>query len=147
MVTSLYKILLVNLACCAFVLFSTSTHAKHILVFGDSLSAAYGMELEQGWVALLDTSLGEEHNISNASISGETTGGGLARLPLALTEFRPDLVIIELGANDGLRGQPTERMRDNLEKMIRLVQETGAEVMLASISICLLYTSPSPRDS
>ncbi len=119
----------------AIILFSTNSYAKHILVFGDSLSAAYGMELEQGWVSLLDKALGDDHRISNASISGETTGGGLARLPLALSEFKPDLVIIELGANDGLRGQATQRMRDNLEQMITLIQGSGAEAILTSISI------------
>lgn len=125
--------------CCivaaAIIIFPTHSYAKHILVFGDSLSAAYGMELEQGWVSLLDVSLGDEHRISNASISGETTGGGLARLPLALAEFKPDIVIIELGANDGLRGQATQSMRDNLEKMITLIQASGAQAILTSISI------------
>ena len=116
-------------------LFSSPTYAKHILVFGDSLSAAYGMELDQGWVSLLATSLGEEHRISNASISGETTTGGLARLPLALSELKPDLVILELGANDGLRGQSTQRMRDNLSEMIALIQDSGAATLLTSISI------------
>lgn len=130
-----YKILYTCLLGSGIIVFSPHSYAKHILVFGDSLSAAYGMELEQGWVSLLDTALGDEHRISNASISGETTGGGLARLPLALSEFKPDLVIIELGGNDGLRGQTTQRMQENLEQMIKLVEDSGAEAVLASISI------------
>lgn len=129
------SILRTSLLCSALILFSPYSHAKHILVFGDSLSAAYGMELEQGWVALLRTALSDKHRISNASISGETTSGGLARLPLALTEFNPDLVIIELGANDGLRGQSTALMRNNLKQMIKLSQDSGAEVVLTNISI------------
>jgi len=132
---NLYKTVRTSSLFCAFIIFSPYSYAKHILVFGDSLSAAYGMKLEQGWVALLDESLNGQHLISNASISGETTSGGLARLPLALSEFNPDLVIIELGANDGLRGQSTQRMRENLKQMITLSQESGAEVVLTSISI------------
>ena len=133
--SSLYKIIRTCIVSAAFIIFPTHSYAKHILVFGDSLSAAYGMELEQGWVALLGISLGADHRVSNASISGETTTGGLARLPLALAEFKPDLVIIELGANDGLQGQSTQRIKDNLAQMITLIQDSDAQVLLTSISI------------
>lgn len=119
--------------------FSIPVKGAHLLVFGDSLSAAYGMQLEQGWVHLLDQAWGDKHTITNASISGETTTGGLARLPLALSEFKPDTVMIELGANDGLNGHPISRIHDNLSEMISLVKLTGAEVILASISIPASY--------
>lgn len=114
-------------------------HAKHLLIYGDSLSAAYGMEEEQGWVNLLQQSLGDEHRISNASISGETSGGGLARLAVTLDELSPDLVFLELGANDGLRGYSTELLKRNLSTMITSVQQSGAKVILASISLPSTY--------
>ena len=121
--------LLVALNCVA------AVQAKHLLVFGDSLSAAYGMELEQGWVKLLADQLGPEYTVSNASISGETTKGGLARLPSTLAELKPDIVLLELGANDGLRGYPVNRIKANLDKMIYLIKSSGAEVVLAGISV------------
>lgn len=104
-----------------------------LLVSGDSLSAAYGMQLEHGWVALLQQRLrkqGYPHRVINTSISGETTAGGLARLPQALAEHKPQIVLIELGANDGLRGKPLEQMRANLKKMIALSRKAGAKVLL-----------------
>jgi acyl-CoA thioesterase-1 len=109
-----------------------------ILVLGDSLSAGYGMALEESWVALLEARLaetGRTHRVVNASISGETTRGGLARLPRALERHRPDVVIIELGGNDGLRGLPVETVRGNLARMIELSRDAGAEVVLAGIKI------------
>lgn len=109
--------------------------ARDILVLGDSISAAYGMELEQGWVALLQENLGEEYEVINASISGETTSGGRGRLPNLLTEFEPDLVIIELGGNDGLRGMPTQSIEANLDAMVSMSLETGAEVLLLGMRI------------
>ncbi|MFT7525868.1 MAG: acyl-CoA thioesterase-1 [Arenicella sp.] len=121
---------------------SLNAYAKHLLVFGDSLSAAYGMEWEQGWAQLIDQqwqSQGSEHQISNASISGETTAGGLARLPLTLEELMPDVVLIELGANDGLRGYPIDKIRQNLTQMVELSQVSGAVVLIGGISLPASY--------
>ena len=109
-----------------------------ILVFGDSLSAAYGIRPEQGWVALLTQRLhsqGYGYQIVNASVSGETTSGGVERLPRALRLHRPEMVILELGANDGLRGLPLTETRDNLAQMVRLVQASGARVLLLGLRI------------
>ncbi|HEV8018049.1 MAG TPA: arylesterase [Steroidobacteraceae bacterium] len=109
-----------------------------ILVFGDSLSAALGMRAEQGWVALLTQRLqsqGYGYAIVNASVSGETSAGGLERLPRALELHQPGLVILELGANDGLRGLPVSAMRDNLAAMVRLAHAAGARVLLVGIRI------------
>ena len=109
-----------------------------ILVFGDSLSAAYGIRPEQGWVALLDARLkaqGYGYQVVNASVSGETTSGGVERLPRALQLHRPGTVILELGANDGLRGLPVSGTRDNLASMVRLARASGARVLLVGIRI------------
>jgi acyl-CoA thioesterase-1 len=109
---------------------------RTILAFGDSLSAAYGIRSEQGWVALLAQRLqaqGYGYQIVNASVSGETTAGGLERLPRALELHRPAVVILELGANDGLRGLPVKAMHDNLAQMLRLSQAAGARVLLVGI--------------
>ena len=117
---------------------SLNAYAKHLLVFGDSLSAAYGMEWEQGWAQLINKqwqSQASEHRISNASISGETTVGGLARLPLTLEELNPDVVLIELGANDGLRGYPINKIMQNLTQMVELSQASGAVVLIGGISL------------
>ena len=110
----------------------------NILVLGDSISAAYGMSLEQGWVALLAGRVAENHpqyTIVNASISGETTAGGLRRLPALLEEHQPDLVIIELGANDGMRGYPLGTLRGNLTSLVQLSQAAGAAVILLPMEI------------
>ncbi len=109
-----------------------------ILVVGDSLSAGYGIPIEQGWVRLLQTRLQERgfpHRVVNASISGDTTSGGLSRLPAALERERPAMVILELGANDGLRGEPPMSMSHNLARMIELSQQAGAKVLLAEMRI------------
>jgi len=111
---------------------------RTILAFGDSLSAAYGIRPEQGWVALLAQRLqaqGYGYQIVNASVSGETTAGGLERLPRALELHRPAVVILELGANDGLRGLPVNAVRENLTQMLRLSQAAGARVLLVGIRI------------
>jgi len=113
--------------------------AKHVVVYGDSLSAAYGLELKQGWVSLLAEDLGSNHRVSNASISGETSIGGLARLPETLKQLNPDIVFIELGANDGLRGYPIARIKQNLASMIDLVKASNAQAVLAGISIPASY--------
>lgn len=128
----------------AFLLAATlsSSHAfanqPILLVFGDSLSAAYRMDEKQGWVALLSDRLKQHNmtvNVVNTSVSGETTTGGLSRLPAALLAHKPDIVILELGGNDGLRGLPIANMRQNLETMLQLIQQSGAQVILAGIQI------------
>jgi acyl-CoA thioesterase-1 len=109
---------------------------RTILVFGDSLSAAYGIRPEQGWVALLTQRLQAQeygYEIINASVSGETTSGGLQRLPRALQLHYPGIVVLELGGNDGLRGLPLTTTRDNLGQMIRLSQQAGAQLLLVGI--------------
>ena len=106
-----------------------------LLVWGDSLSAAYGIPVEKGWVALLQTQLGKDYNIINGSISGETSSGGLTRLPDALKANQPAYVLIELGANDGLRGIALDTMRSNLEQMIKLTQAANAKVVLIGIKL------------
>jgi acyl-CoA thioesterase-1 len=109
-----------------------------ILVLGDSLSAALGIRPEQGWVALLAQRLqaqGYGYQIVNASVSGETTSGGLERLPRALQLHQPGTVILELGANDGLRGLPVSETRENLAHMVRLSQAAGARVLLVGMRI------------
>jgi acyl-CoA thioesterase-1 len=109
-----------------------------LLVMGDSLSAAYNLPTEQGWVALTAARMKSSHpnwRVVNASISGETTSGGLSRLPAALKQHKPALVIIELGANDGLRGLPLLQTRGNLSKMIRLSKAQGAKVLLIGIQM------------
>lgn len=110
-----------------------------LLVLGDSLSAAYGMPVERGWVALLAARYAAAApmppKIVNASISGETTRGGLERLPALLAAHRPDLVVLELGANDGLRGLPVADLEANLARMIELSQQAGARVLLLGMRI------------
>ncbi len=113
--------------------------APAILVFGDSISAGYGLpRVDRGWVALLQAKLTTEgygDEVVNASVSGETTAGGLARLPRALGLHHPAVVVLELGGNDGLRALPIEQMRANLARMIDLARGTGAKVLLLSIRI------------
>jgi acyl-CoA thioesterase-1 len=113
-----------------------------ILVFGDSLSAGYGIDVDQSWGALLQNRLeseGYEHRVVNASISGETTEGGVTRISGALERFQPALVILELGGNDGLRGFPPERLEDNLRKIVSTSKASGAEVVLLGIRIPVNY--------
>ncbi|MDP2430672.1 MAG: arylesterase [Pseudomonadota bacterium] len=105
-----------------------------ILVFGDSLSAAYGIPRESGWVSLLERRL-SGFRVINASVSGETTAGGLTRLPQVLAAHRPHLTIIELGANDGLRGLPLQYTARNLEAMIDLAKKQGSEVLLIGMRL------------
>jgi len=105
---------------------------------GDSLSAGYKMRLSEGWVALLEKRLTDEylpHRVINASISGETSSGGLNRLPEALRRHQPKIVIIELGANDGLRGLPLPLMRENLRRMITAAQQNNARVLLLGMRL------------
>lgn len=113
---------------------TTQARAGTVLVLGDSISAAYGMSLEQGWVALLAREL-DDYGVVNASISGETTSGALRRLPALLQEHKPSLVILELGGNDGLRGYPIKQFRDNLLQLVTLSVEAGAQVVLLPMEI------------
>jgi acyl-CoA thioesterase-1 len=109
-----------------------------VLIFGDSLSAGYGIDVDQSWAALLQSRLeqqGYEHRVVNASITGETTEGGAERIAPALANFEPALIILELGGNDGLRGFPPDRMRSNLEEIITTSKASGAAVVLLGIRI------------
>ncbi len=109
-----------------------------VLVFGDSLSAGYGIDVDQSWTALLQARLeaqGYEHRVVNASISGETTEGGAARIDDALARFEPELVVLELGGNDGLRGFPPERIEANLRTLIGKARASDAAVVLLGIRI------------
>lgn len=110
-------------------------HAARVVVFGDSLSAGYGLSQGQGWVHLLQQQLGTSHQVINASLSGETTAGGLARLPAVLKQQRPEVLILELGGNDGLRGLPLGAMQDNLAAMIKLAKTAKARVLLIGIAL------------
>jgi acyl-CoA thioesterase-1 len=107
-----------------------------ILIMGDSLSAAYGIEVTSGWVALLDKRLAEQgygYSVVNASVSGETTGGGRTRFPQLLSIHKPQIVVLELGANDGLRGLPVSQAKTNLQSMIETARQQGAQVVLAGM--------------
>ncbi|KRO79358.1 MAG: hypothetical protein ABR72_02460 [OM182 bacterium BACL3 MAG-120920-bin41] len=115
-----------------------SSPPPKILIFGDSLSAAYGIGEDEGWVTLLAERLAQEDSeleVVNGSVSGETTTGGRARLPSLLARYNPAFVLIELGGNDGLRGLPLSLMRENLTDMIQLSQTSGATVMIAGMQI------------
>jgi len=119
-----------------------NAHAYKVLVVGDSISAAYGLAENDGWVALAETrlqSINPDVSFINASISGDTTGGGLRRLPAALDRFEPDLVVIELGGNDGLRGYPPKAMQQNLEAMATLAKDSAAEVLFLGMLIPTNY--------
>lgn len=123
-----------------FILFSSAAAAAPpvILVLGDSLSAGYGIDVREGWVSLLEQRLSKQgylHRVVNASVSGDTTAGGLARLPAALARHRPAIVVLELGANDGLRGLSLTQTRSNLEAMIKAVHNHGARVLLVGIHL------------
>lgn len=112
--------------------------AKSIVVLGDSISAGYGIEVQLGWVALLQNKLTDLHSdyvISNESISGDTSAGGLARLEQILSRHKPDIVLVELGANDGLRGLSPAEMKNNLTEITRRSQNVGAKVMLLGMKI------------
>lgn len=116
----------------------SSAYAGTLLVVGDSISAAFGMDTRQGWVALLEKRLDEQgfdHQVVNASISGDTSAGGAARLPALLAEHQPELVIIELGGNDGLRGQPPAQLQQNLAAMVQASQQKGAQVLILGMQL------------
>jgi len=112
--------------------------AGTVLIVGDSISAGFGLDTSKGWVALLQQRLkkeGFDDKVVNASISGDTSAGGLARLPAALAAHKPDVVVIELGGNDGLRGQPPAQLQQNLASMIEQSQASGAKVLLLGMQI------------
>jgi acyl-CoA thioesterase-1 len=113
-----------------------------VLIFGDSLSAGFGIDVDQSWATLLQERLAEqgyEHRVVNASISGETTEGGAARINNALGTFKPELIILELGGNDGLRGFPPARIKENLETIVAEAKASGADVVLLGIRIPTNY--------
>lgn len=121
---------------CLFICFSSGAWGKTILVYGDSLASAYGIAEKRGWVALLGERLKRErldYSVVNASISGETSSGGLARIAKALAQHKPAVLILELGANDGLRGLPVAEMKKNLSAMIQQAHKAGARVLLVGI--------------
>lgn len=112
--------------------------AKSIVVLGDSISAGYGIEVDQGWVALLQKKLvksNSDYKIINESISGDTSAGGLARIDRILAAQKPAILLIQLGANDGLRGLSPVQMKDNLAEMARRAQKAGAKVMFLGMKI------------
>ncbi|MDI1298172.1 arylesterase [Methylotenera sp.] len=136
----LRKLLCISLLSLSFVACISQANAANpkILVFGDSLSAAYGIPKSQGWVALLQKKLADQHyqyDVINASISGETTSGGLTRLETALSKVQPNIIIIELGANDGLRGLPVKEMTENLNTMITQSKKANAKILLIGMKI------------
>ena len=112
--------------------------AGTILIVGDSISAGFGLDTRLGWVSLLEQRLereGHDDRVVNASISGDTSAGGQARLPALLTEHKPDVVIVELGGNDGLRGQPPAQLQQNLAAMIDAAKTAGAKVLLLGMQL------------
>ncbi|MCU4305152.1 arylesterase [Acinetobacter ursingii] len=113
--------------------------AKTILIVGDSISAGYGINPEQGWVQLLQKRLAQQypkqHKVVNASVSGETTSGALARMPKLLQSYKPDVVVIELGGNDALRGQPPQMIQKNLGQLVQQSQQAKAKVLLFGMKI------------
>lgn len=120
-----------------------------VLVFGDSLSAAYGMARGEGWVALLEERLRQgkfNYRVVNASISGETSAGGLSRIGRALEQYRPAVLILALGANDGLRGLPVAQMRTNLEAIIRAAKKRQARVLLVGMRLPPNYGAAYTRE-
>ena len=120
-------------------LLPVSSFAKTIMILGDSLSAGYGLNPQQSWVVLLQQRLDQQqpkqHKVINASVSGETTSGALARLPKLLQTHKPDVVVIELGGNDGLRGQPPQIIQKNLAQLIQQSQKSKATVILLGMKI------------
>lgn len=129
---------MLRILCSLFALLACSGHATTLLVYGDSLSAGYQLPTEKSWPALLGQdwkNQGLDLQIVNASVSGETTQGGLARLDQALRTHAPDWVLLELGANDGLRGLPPRLTRQNLEQMLQRIQQLGARALLIQIRI------------
>lgn len=135
---SLLMLRLALLLCSSLVVLSGYALERSILIIGDSISAGYGMQQEQGWVYLLKQRLSEkniQYKVINLSINGETTAGGLLRLPQAVQRHQPKIVIIELGGNDGLRGYPIDKIRQNLHQMVSISKDTGADVLLVGMML------------
>jgi acyl-CoA thioesterase-1 len=121
---------------------ANAAESPTVLIFGDSLSAGYGLDIDQSWSALLQQRLeeqGYEHRVVNASISGETTEGGVTQIGTAIEEFSPELIILELGGNDGLRGFPPARIKSNLTAIAERARSSGAAVVLLGIKIPTNY--------
>jgi acyl-CoA thioesterase-1 len=131
----LLRNLLITLLLVTLLLATGTSSASTLLVLGDSLSAGYGIDPDKGWVNLLRDDIDSQHSIINASISGDTTGNGLARLPTLLEKFKPSHVLIELGGNDGLQGHPLSRMKTNLARMIALCREHNAQPILFAMRL------------
>ena len=130
--------LLRSIATILFVILSGAAHASTILIWGDSLSAGYQLAPQEAWPVLLQTRLEERgfpHRVINGSVSGETSAGGRTRLPAALERHRPDVVVLALGANDGLRGLRPQLLGVNLEAMITAAREAGARVLLVGMQM------------
>lgn len=125
-----------------FLIFAAPASAATVMVLGDSLSAGYGLKAGEGWVSLLQKELGTKHKVVNASISGETSAGGLTRLPALLKQHRPQVVVVELGGNDGLRGLPVAQVRANLARIIEQSRKAGAKVLLVGIALPPNYGKP-----
>jgi acyl-CoA thioesterase-1 len=126
------------LLACLLVTCSAAASERTLLVFGDSLSAAYGLRTDQGWVTLLQQRLqaqGYGYRVVNASVSGETTDGGRNRIARALSQHHPELVILELGGNDGLRGLPVKEIRANLAQILADIRKSGSKVLLVGVMI------------
>lgn len=140
------RILLIALALCSS---WPAFGAPAILVYGDSLSAAYGIAQKDGWVALLEKRLAQQHrnySVANASISGETSSGGASRISAALTAHRPRVVILALGANDGLRGLPVAQLHENLAAIIGASRKAGSRVLLVGIRMPPNYGAQYTRE-
>lgn len=118
---------------------SHTATAKTVLILGDSISAGYGINVEQGWVSKLqqrlDRTAPKQHKVVNASVSGETTSGALARLPRLLSTYKPDVVVIELGGNDALRGQPPISIQNNLNRLVSLSKNAKSKPVLLGMKI------------
>lgn len=116
----------------------TAEAGPTLLVYGDSLAAAYGIAQNDGWVTLLDRRVRQkrlDYTVANASISGETSSGGASRIGATLKQYKPGILILALGANDGLRGLPVAQMRDNLDAIIRAAQKAGSRVLLVGMKM------------
>lgn len=131
-----------------FVILTLPVQARSLVVLGDSLSAAYQMAPEQGWVSLLDQKMqaeGYSYDVINASVSGDTTQNGIARLKTLLKQVDAEIVVIELGGNDGLRGTPPFAIRRNLTRLINMAQDSGAKVLLLGIQLPTNYGAAYTR--
>ena len=146
----LQKLALVRMVAVVQLMSAGLAHAgPTLLVYGDSLSAAYGIAQKEGWVTLLEERLRHKHfdyTVANASISGETTSGGASRIAAALAQHRPRIVILALGSNDGLRGLPVTQMRDNLAAIIGAAQKSGSRVVLVGMKMPPNYGPRYTRD-